>query len=652
MVLSSDLVSQFVKITNDNSDVKKESIVYGTIVEYNDSMYVRIDGSELLTPIMTTADMHDGERVTVMIKNHTATVTGNISSPAARTDDVEGVKKTVEEMDIETVRSKISEFEILIADKVSTDEFDAEQARIEELRSDNVVIKQQLSANEASISELQAENVTIEEKLTANEASISNLETTKLDVVIADATYATITDLDATNANLYNLESTYGDFVTLTTNNFEAANARIDDLDTDKLSTSTAAITYANIDFSNISKATMEWFYANSGLIENVTVGDGTITGHLVGVTITGDLIEGSTIKAEKLVIKGDDGLYYKLNTDGITTEAEQTDENSLNGTVIQAKSITASKISVSDLVAFGATIGGFHMTDTAIYSEVKDAEDNVTRGIYMDADGQINFGDESNFVKYYRDEDGTYKLAISAASILYALNGKQYSIADLGRIGDYVHIGTYEDEPCIELGESDSDFRLIITNTRIMFMEGASVPAYINNQSLHITKAVVEEEIQQGEFVWKVRQNGNMGLMWRGNTTPDEPDEPDEPDTPTQYIGTSWRFRDDITYAEAIAYAEEHGDEKTITIPFTTDVALEDNDGETTNEFTGIDVSTWILDRQICTYLISDYTVPIDLSYSEPNEDPWFNTSFVMTLDEEPSAEALTFLQTFAEQI
>ena len=62
-----------------------------------------------------------------------------------------------------------------------------------------------------------------------------------------------------------------------------------------------------------------------------------------------------------------------------------------------------------------------------------------------------------------------------------------------------------------------DSDFKLLITNTRIMFMEGSSTPAYITNKSLHITKAVVEEELQQGEFVWKARSNGNLGLIWKG---------------------------------------------------------------------------------------------------------------------------------------
>jgi hypothetical protein len=135
-----------------------------------------------------------------------------------------------------------------------------------------------------------------------------------------------------------------------------------------------------------------------------------------------------------------------------------------------------------------------------------------------MDKEGQFNVGDENNFIKYYRTDDGSYKLSVSAESIIYSLNGKQYSIADLGVIGDYVHIGTYEGEPCIELGESDSNFKLIITNTRIMFMEDSDVPAYINNQSLNIKKAVIEEELRQGNFVWRIRDNGNMGLVWKGD--------------------------------------------------------------------------------------------------------------------------------------
>lgn len=87
MALPDKLVSQFAKMLKpDNS--KKETTVYGTIVEENGSKYVRLDGSEFLTPISTTVDMLAGERVTVLIKNHSAIVTGNITSPAARTGTV------------------------------------------------------------------------------------------------------------------------------------------------------------------------------------------------------------------------------------------------------------------------------------------------------------------------------------------------------------------------------------------------------------------------------------------------------------------------------------------------------------------------------------------------------------------------------------
>lgn len=82
MKLSNDLISQFVKITNDNSDKKKDEIVYGTAVEYSGTMYIKLDGSDLLTPVDTTSTLHNNDRVTVDLSNHNATVTGNISNPS------------------------------------------------------------------------------------------------------------------------------------------------------------------------------------------------------------------------------------------------------------------------------------------------------------------------------------------------------------------------------------------------------------------------------------------------------------------------------------------------------------------------------------------------------------------------------------------
>ena len=353
MKLSKKLITEFVKVTNTTEKPRSETTVYGTIVKNGDSTYAQLDGSDILTPVSSTADTKDGDRVTVLIKNHTATVTGNITSPAARTGDV-----------------------------------------------------QQLGDDVGTVVE---ENVTISGKLTAALADIKTLKVTKLGVEEAAITYATVFDLNATNANVENLSATHASFETTTTNKFEAVDAKINNLVVGDLQA-----VYANIDFSNIGKAAMEYFYSQSGLIENVIVSDGTITGNLVGVTIKGDLIEGNTVVADKLVIKGQNGLYYKLNTDGMTVEAQQTEYNSLNGSIITAKSITATKISVDDLVAFDATIGGFNITSSALYSGVKESVANTTRGIYLDKDGQIAIGDSRNFLKYYKASDGSYKLELS----------------------------------------------------------------------------------------------------------------------------------------------------------------------------------------------------------------------------------------------
>lgn len=358
MALSNDLMSQFAKLVTANtakSDTKQESTVYGTVVEYEGAKHVRIDGSSFMTPIVTTADVAVGERVTVMIKNHLATVTGNISSPSARTDDVASIGSTAQD-----INNRIADYEVV----------KAEIGKIGELEADNVKINDKLTANTADIGTLKADNVEIKGKISAAEGVIESLDTT-----------------------------------------------------------------YANIDFSNIGKAAMEYLYANSGLIEDVVVSNGTITGKLIGVTISGDLIEGNTIVADKLVVQGSDGLYYKLNTDGMTVEAEQTEYNSLNGQVIKAQSITANKIAVDDLVAFDATIGGFNITDDSIYSGVKESVGNTTRGIYIDNDGQVAFGDSNNYLRYYKDGNGNYKLEISADSIIFRssenVDGSNTSVAN-----------------------------------------------------------------------------------------------------------------------------------------------------------------------------------------------------------------------------
>ena len=411
-----NLATTFAKIIKEDATATKDSTVYGTAVEFNGKMYVKLDGSERMTPIETTTSIKEGDRVTVLIKAHSATVTGNVTDPSTSKSD----KKATDDK-IKDLSAKVSEFGTIVAGKVSTEQLQAAEGRITNLESDNVNVKNELKAHSASITDLDVKKASIDD-LKATNASIDNLKANMLTTDTLDAKYATIKNLEATDATIHNLSVDYGDFKKATVDDLKARKAEIDDLSTKKLNATDAELKYANIDFSNIGVAAIEQFYATSGIIKDLVIGDQTVTGEIVGVTIKGDLIEGNTIVADKLVMKGDDGLFYKLNISAANgVDAEQTSYNSINGSIITAKSITATQISVKDLVAFDATIAGFHIKDTAIYSTGKESATSTVRGIYLGKDGQLGFGDGNNYIKFYVDTDGKYKLGISAESLTFA---------------------------------------------------------------------------------------------------------------------------------------------------------------------------------------------------------------------------------------
>lgn len=425
MNLSSDLISQFVKVTTDKGNKKTESVVYGTVVKYDGALYVKLDGSDLLTPMESTADVKDGERVTVMIKDHEATITGNITSPSARKDDVTDINNKVVSQgnDITLINNEITSIGNTITQQGNT----IKQQGDTIISIGNTITSQgnKISAIDNTVI-AQGNTITAQgDKIT----SIGDQVTSQSNTInaLGNTVEAQDTSIKAINSNMqiYNTSFQITDGVItgikgvdtdwITTKSLEADHAIVGSLDTK----------YANVDFANINQAAVKKIFSDSGIIKDLVVSEGHITGELVGVTIKGDVIEGGTVKADKLVVLGSDGLYYKLNTDGVSTTAEQTEYNSLNGSVITAKTITAEKVNVDDLVAFGATIGGFHITQDSIYSGVKESIANITSGIYFNKDGEFSVGDDSHFFKFYKDETGSYKLLISADSLTFGSEKK-----------------------------------------------------------------------------------------------------------------------------------------------------------------------------------------------------------------------------------
>ena len=367
MALSKNLISDFVKATTDDKKTAEETTLYGTIVEYNGSKYVRLDGSDMLTPYTATVAAKAGERVRVSVGKHSATVTGNVSSPAARTGDVEELGR------------KVDTFDVVVANKATIKDLEVERARVDDLVADNVVIKNQLTADSAEIKDLKADNVDIKGKLTARDAEIENLKANKIDAEVVSANYATIKNLEATQASVKELSANKADIDLANVNN--------------------AWINKGVLKDGSIGSAAI-----HEGAVTNAKIADATIEAAKIK-SINADSIVAGTIKTERLIITGPDGrdsIVKAINIANGVSEAE------VNGRKIQAASID-----VVDLSAFQAKIAQFDMSQNAIYSG-KLAINDPTSGVYISTtglglgDGALTSKKESPIQMY---ADGVFKL-------------------------------------------------------------------------------------------------------------------------------------------------------------------------------------------------------------------------------------------------
>ena len=427
MALSKNLISDFVKATTDDKKTAEETTLYGTIVEYNGSKYVRLDGSDMLTPYTATVAAKAGERVRVSVGKHSATVTGNVSSPAARTGDVEELGQ------------KVDTFDAVVANKATIKDLEVERARVDDLVADNVVIKNQLTADSAEIKDLKADNVDIKGKLTARDAEIENLKANKIDAEVVSANYATIKNLEATQASVKELSANKANITDLTAatgridkleskdietdkliagkadiTDLTAATGRIDNLESKNIETDNLVAKKANIDLANVNNAWINKGVLKDGSIGSAAIHEGAVTNAKIAdatieagkiKSLNADSIVAGTIKTERLIITGPDGqdsIVKAINIANGISEAE------VNGQKIQAASID-----VVDLSAFQAKIAQFDMSQNAIYSG-KLAINDPTSGVYISTtgfglgDGALTSKKESPIQMY---ADGIFKL-------------------------------------------------------------------------------------------------------------------------------------------------------------------------------------------------------------------------------------------------
>ena len=405
MSLSKDLISQFVKATKDATTVKKESTVYGTVVKYNEKTYVKIDGSDLLTPAETLSSVEEGERVSIMIKDHTATITGNYTAPSASSIKVDSMDTDLKAntANIKNLIAKNAEIENLVASKATIEDLRAANAEIDTLKSNYAEIET-LVADKASIGDLEAVNADIKSlkadkadiaHLEANYATIGSLNAVYADVTRLEADKANITDLTATNAKITNLEANKADISVLQANyatikQLDAANANITNLQTETANINNALIDKANVSDLTATNAKITDLQATKADVTELNAANAnisTLTGNLAEITtlvngnLTSDNIQSMVITGDKFTVEN--GFIKNAMIDSVNA-------NKINAGVINTNNV---KIQSND----GSMILQGNL------QQFKDKNGKVRIQIGKDATGNFTFA--------LYDENGTGQL-------------------------------------------------------------------------------------------------------------------------------------------------------------------------------------------------------------------------------------------------
>lgn len=263
--------------------------------------------------------------------------------------------------------------------------------------------------------------------LTADNAYIKNLKATigefgYITAENADLTYATITSLQAVDGKIDTLSSK-----AITTENLSSKVAELG-----YLSAESADLKYANIKLSNIEVADIATLFTKVGLIDRATIVEGHITGFLDSVEVNAANITAGTLVADRILLKGENGLLYSLNNLGElqsktvdTLDGYILTDRTVNADKIVAKSITANELDVEKVFADSAVI-------KKIFSQDVTATGTITGATLKGANAEIDNGliggfniTEDGISKAYTknssevsDKQDSYELDISSNGI------------------------------------------------------------------------------------------------------------------------------------------------------------------------------------------------------------------------------------------
>lgn len=324
--INPSILSKTVKAITPKTEKVEEAQIRGTIVYRNQEHFVQLDGapSNAITPVAEFAEgasdagfVH-GDRVLVLIKNHQAIVTKNLTT---------GLQAQA--------AKEASAFTTAITDEGIT--------------------AQRIIANDTFTNTLRANHITADE-IIAGMATIDTL----------DANYAHITDgvIDNAKIGVADVNDLSANYAHITTGVID--NAKIDVADVNNMSANYAHITngvidnakigyadvnnlsanYAQIDAANVTDLSAQNAWVNKIMVQTgLLAHEGTVF-TLDAIQVNAANITAGTIDVNRLIVTVD-GEKYLVEIDPTT---HQPSYEKLDGGIVEPRTITADKIVAHDI--------------------------------------------------------------------------------------------------------------------------------------------------------------------------------------------------------------------------------------------------------------------------------------------------------------
>lgn len=374
-VLPTEVISQFVQETNDSSkSTKSAKSFHGTAVVNNSGIYVRLDGSETLTPVSMATDAKNGDRVLVAIEDHKASITNNITSPASG-------RSATDLYYVETNES---------GDVVVKGELRVAKEYVDELIAKNITVTS-IEAQSAKIITLEAQQANFEsvttENFTAVRAEIENLVVGTLDAKYANIDLANVDTANIRQGFMENLMVSQGIF----TSDITAAEG-----------TFTNYLTGVNILANNINAGTLSVERliitgSDQSVVFEINKANGTP--QLSQSTVDGGALTERTVTADRIVAGA-----ITANEIDVTNLFAQ--DITATGTITGVNLIGATGSFSGNILASTGTIGPWTLNNSSIYK------------------GNSGFGNASGMYFGNNGLSITDKFKVTSAGVITASNG------------------------------------------------------------------------------------------------------------------------------------------------------------------------------------------------------------------------------------